>query len=233
MKGKLTAVLFILFFILIAAIVFLVLNNMDLRRQAAQTSAQPTQNVVIVTAEPTLPPAAPTPTPLPTPIPTPVPTPVPTPTPTPVPITTPYVAPAQTVLASGSFRSQTGTYLNIVADWDAKSVDANRVEITVTVSTESYALHTVPLSRTLNISLDGQYVSLDVPGITYPNDGTEYPPLAKNLLGSYTYTVELPANSSRALALQVEWHFNGSYTGPGGVQELYVLECGGTINLSR
>ena len=39
----------------------------------------------------------------------------------------------------------------------------------------------------------------------------------------------LSANSSRAMALQVEWQYNGSY---GGV-ELPVLECGGSINVSR
>lgn len=229
MKGKLTAILFILFFILIAAVVFLILTNLDLKNQAASTPA-PTQEVVVMTAEPTLPPAPQTQAPAATPAPTPVPTPVPTPAPTPVPVTTPYAAPVQSALASGSFRSETGSKLNLVADWDAKTLDAGRVQVTVTVSAESYALETQALARTLNISLDGQYVSLDVPGISYHDQ-----PLAKNLLGSHSFTVELPENSSKALTLQVEWHFNGSYSSLYGGEPvaLSVIECGGTLNLSR
>ena len=237
MKGKYSAVLFLLFFVLIAAIIFLILTNMDLKNQAVNTPAPtPAQEFVVVTAEPTLAPApTPVPTPAPTPVPTPAPTPVPTPTPAPVPVTTPYAAPVQSVLASGSFRSDTGSYLNIVADWDAKVLDSERVTVTVTVSTESYALRTSALVKTLNLSLDGQYVSLDVPAITYPTDGSDSAPLGKNLLGSYSFTVDLAANSSRALALQVEWHFNGSYRnahGEGSI-DLAAIECGGTINLSR
>ena len=53
-----------------------------------------------------------------------------------------------------------------------------------------------------------------------------------SLLNTYRAFATL-RNSSKALALQVEWHFNGSYGGPNGPQELYAIECGGTINLSR
>lgn len=231
MKGKLTAILFILFFVLIAAAVFMILTNMDMKNKAvASATPEPTQEVVIVTAEPT---ATPAPTPVPTPAPTPVTTPVPTAAPTAAPVTTPYLAPAGTSLASGSFRSDTSSYLNIVADWEAKVLDSERVSVTVTVSTESYALHTQALPKTLNLSLDGQYVSLDAPSITYDPVENDPNPLRKNLLGSQTFTVDMGANSSRALALQVEWHFNGSYGGPNGPQELYAIECGGTISLSR
>ena len=51
-------------------------------------------------------------------------------------------------------------------------------------------------------------------------------PQVRSALASHTFTVPLSANSSRAMALQVEWQYNGSY---GGV-DLPVLECGGSIN---
>ena len=43
-------------------------------------------------------------------------------------------------LASGSFRSDTGTALNLVADWRAAAIDATTARITVTLSLESYSL---------------------------------------------------------------------------------------------
>ena len=100
--------------------------------------------------------------------------------------------------------------------------------MTVSVAVVSYALHTQALPHTLNISLDGQYVSLDAPAITYDGE-----PQTANGLGTHTFTVNLPANSSKAMSLQVEWQFNGSYGGPNGPIELYGIECGGTINVAR
>ncbi len=238
MKGKFTAVLFILIFILIAAAVFTVLTGLDrglparptptpasdpanAAPNAAQTpyaiaTPAPTSGVPLVTVTPT--------------IQTPAPTPVPTqaPAPTPLPTTAPTTVPVQTTLTSGSFSSQTGTWLNITADWSVVSLDQNRVQVTVSVSAVSFALHYTAFPRSLNISLDGQYVSLDPPSIVY--DGGEQ---AVHALGTTSFTVELPANSSKALALQVEWQFNGEMGGPNGRMQLPVVECGGTINVVR
>ena len=242
MKGKFTAVLFILVFVLIAAAVFTVLSGLD-RSRAPEPSPTPasvsggdTVNIVPddTAATPYLLPSA-EPTPAPTPAPTPVPTVAPTlapvsaPEPTPLPTAAPTTVPVQTTLASGSFSSQTGTWLNITADWSVTALDQNRAQVTVSVSAVSYALHYLAFPRSLNVSLDGQYVSLDPPSITY--DGGEQ---AVHPLGTTNFTVELPANSSKALALQVEWQFNGEMGGPSGERTLLpVIECGGTINVAR
>ncbi len=235
MKGKFTAVLFVLLFILIAAAAFTILSGLD-RVRAVQTSptSAPAQGGETIV----LPPAAtPTPyliqTPAPTAVPpavTPAPTPVPTfaPAPTPLPTTAPTSVPVQTTLTSGYFSSQTGTWLDITADWSVESLDQNRVEVKVTVSAKSFALHYTAFPGSLNISLDGQYVSLDPPTIYY--DGGEQ---AVHALGTTTFTVELPVNSSKVLALQVEWQFNGEMGGPNGRLQLPVIECGGAINVAR
>ncbi|MBR4550138.1 MAG: hypothetical protein IKO83_09540 [Oscillospiraceae bacterium] len=235
MRGKFTAVLFILVFILIAAAVFAVLSGLDNLR-AAQATPAPVGGVVNADPQATpyvIPAAAPTavPTPAPTPLPTPVVTPVPTqePVPTPLPTTAPTTVPVQTTLASGSFSSQTGTWLNITADWSAKSLSQDHVEVTVSVAAVSYALHYVAYPGSLNISLDGQYVSIDPPSITY--DGGDQ---AVHALGTTSFTVDLPANNSKAMLLQVEWQFNGEMGSPSGERILLpVIECGGTINLAR
>ncbi len=236
MKGKFTAVLFILVFILIAAAVFTVLSGLD-RVLPAPPTPTPVNGTTVVPADSATAPyivpgsvstadATPPPTVIPTA--TPVLPPTAPPTPTPLPTTAPTTVPVQTTLTSGSFSSQTGTWLNITADWSVVGLDQDRVTVTVNVSATSYALHYSAFPKTLNISLDGQYVSLDPPAITY--DGGE---MAVHALGTTSFTVDLPANSSKVLALQVEWQFNGEMGGPNGRMMLPVIECGGAISVSR
>ena len=234
MKGKLTAVLIILIFIVIAALVFTVLSTVD-KRLASTPEPSPVVTAAPQTTPYTVPTPIPataapvaTPEPVVTPAPTPVPTPVPVASPTPLPTTAPTTVPVQTTLTSGSFSSDTGTWLNITADWSVTALDQNRVQVTVSVAATSFALETAALPRTINISLDGQYVSLDAPAIYYDGHDQVVSPL-----GTTNFTVELPANSSKVLALQVEWQFNGEMGGPNGRMQLPVIECGGSISVSR
>lgn len=227
MKNKLVAVLFIIVFLLLVAVICSLLtdgqditNIDDVRLNAEQTSsvvvnpvatAAPTWESPAVTVEPTL-------LPLPTVEPTPTPTPEPTPEPTPTP------APVGTQLGMGSFNSVSPVPgLNIVADWEAVTMDDNTVAVTVTVSTNSYSLHLSP-ARSLNIALGEQYITLDVPALTY--DGTT---LAKNELAGTTFNVSLPVGTSNTYTLAVEWHFGGAYMNT----PIDVLECGGEISLVR
>ncbi len=231
MKGKFTAVLLIIVFILLAAVVFTFFTSLDKRLSNTAIPTPPALGAeTVATAAPQETPyyipatLAPTPVATPTPAPTPVPTPVPTPLPT----TAPTTVPVNTTLASGSFSSQTGSWLNITADWSVTTLDAERVQVTVSVSAVSYALHYTSFPRSLNVSLDGQYVTLDPASITY--DGKEQ---AVSPLGTTNFTVELPANSSKAMTLQVEWQFNGEMGGPNGRMMLPTIECGGIINVTR
>jgi hypothetical protein len=231
MKGKFTAVLLIIVFVLLAAVIFTFLSSLDRKLSgteiptppviAAQTPA-PQETPYYIPATPA--PATPAPA-----TPAPVLTPAPTLTPvTPLPTTAPTTVPVQTTLSSGSFSSDTGTWLNITADWSVTSLDQNKVQVTVSVSAVSYALHYTSFPRTLNISLDGQYVSLDPTSITY--DGGEQ---AVHSLGTTSFTVDLPVNSSKAMTLQVAWEFNGEMGGPNGRMMVPVVECGGVINAAR
>ena len=211
MKNKLVAVLFIVVFVLLVAVIFSLLNDGqdttnidDVRLNATETQSP------VVTALPTFAPAEATAEPTLLPLPTEA------PTPTPVPV--------GTDLGSSSFESTSPVQgLNIVADWSAKTVDDSTVAVTVTVSTMSYSLHLEP-ARSVNITLAGQYATLDVGAVTY--DGSS---MAKNELASTTFNVDLPVGSSNSYTLAVEWHFGGAYMNT----PIDVLECGGNITLVR
>ena len=226
MKNKLVAILFIIVFVLLVAVICSLLTDgqdvTDINDVRLSTGAATDSPVVTSIATPTPDPNA-TPAPAATLLPLPTETPTPTPEPTPTPIPTPTPVPAGMELASGSFSSANQVALNVVADWSAKTVDANTVAVTVTVSAESYSLHLDP-TKSVNVSLAGQYVTLDVPAVTY--DGSA---LAKNELASTTINIDLPAGSSNSYTLAVEWHFGGVYMN----MPIEVLECGGTIDLVR
>lgn len=228
MKNKITAVLFIVVFLLVVAVVFTFFSSW--KNDGPDVSADPTvpssnPEAGIITYEPTNVPTQSIETPVPTTANTPVPTPPPAETPTP----TPTPTPAQPVftgsdLGSGSFSSDTGAKLNIHADWSAKTVSDSQAEVTVTVYLDSYSLHLQAVPNSVNINLGGQYVSLGAPEVDY--DGSA---AITTELASKTFTVDLSSGESESYSLSVEWHFGGTY----GDVELPVVECGGTVSLSR
>ena len=243
MKGKITAVLFILVFLLVVAVVFTFLTSLDRRREAEAN--QPAGNDVVVTEY--------TPTPVPvTPAPqqaaavpgqdqgqsTPVTAAPATPAPTPKPAAAVMETPASDampapggvadmgkLLGSGSFSSHTGAHIDIRADWEARVSGDTDISVRVTVYLNSYSIYVNALPNCLNIGLNDQYVTLDSPAISYDSNTA----LLTTELGSQSFTVQLPAGNSRDLDLQAEWHWGGTYGG----EYIPVIECGGTFTLNR
>ena len=117
-----------------------------------------------------------------------------------------------------------GLYIDIRADWTARTVSANRVEIDVTVYLESYSIRLGPSEDAVNISLGGEYVSLATPAVQY--DGNR---LLVTQLASHSFRVDLPEESSNSYHLETVYNFGGTY---GGVA-IPAIECGGVISLSR
>lgn len=233
-KGKIKAVLFIIVFLLAIAVAINLLVDMQSERKAEATpTGDPYANTVtpsietqpaVETAQPT-PAAAPSTALTATPVPA---TPVPTPTPTPAPTVTPEPAqpiiPQGEVIGSGSFTSDTGTPLNIRADWTATVLDSESVEVTVNVYLISYQIEVRELYDAVNVSVGDQYASANSPAIKWENNTR-----LESLLASTVHTLRLPSGSSASFPLAAQYQFGGTYS----KVELPVIECGGTIELSR
>ena len=216
MKGKITAVLFIVVFILVVAVVCTFLTSWDKAgNDEAQGEDDGGSGVVVVMPTPGTTSPAETPA-ASAAISTPAPTASPAPTPAPV-----YT---EQDLGSGSFKSDTGAKLNIRADWSARTISSSQIEVKVKISLDSYSIHLQAVPNSVNVNLAGQYTSLDAPAVDY--DGAE---AINTVLAEKTFTVDLAQGESNSLTLAVEWHFGGTY----GDVELPVIECGGSINLSR
>lgn len=229
-KGRIKAVLFIIVFLLVVAVICSWLTGTDKNVEPENEPTPPpveSSSVVVIDPQATqsgtsAPAATPTPAisaaPTPTPVPTPTPTPAPTPTPTPPPVQ------YGESLGSGTFKSDTGTGLNLRADWSAKTVSDAKIEVTIKVSVDSYSLHLQAVPYAVKLSVNGEYVSMDAPAVDY--DGTS---ATNTVFGSKTFTVSLSSGSAASIPVAIEWHFGGTYGG----EELDVIECGGNISVSR
>lgn len=235
-KGRIKAVLFIIVFLLVIAVAVNLLMDMQSERKADATPTDdPYANTVtpsvetqpaLETPQPTpamAPSTAPTATPVPaTQVPTQAPNPTPVPTATPEPVQP--VIPQGEIIGSGSFTSDTGTPLNLRADWTATVLDAERVEVTVNVYLVSYQIEVRELYNAVNVSVGDQYASENSPAIKWENNTK-----LETLLASTVHTLSLPSGSSASFPLAAQYQFGGTYS----KVDLPVIECGGTIELSR
>ena len=137
-----------------------------------------------------------------------------TPTPTPAPSSSPGTVLPGTI-ASGSFRSDTGTALNLVADWQAVSVSDTAARLTVTLSLESYSLD-IGERRGNLLTFNGQeyYFMTDPIEIT-GGDFVKTP--------IYVWSQEVPL-SQLSFELSVRWNLLGSYS----KQEMEAIELSGS-----
>ncbi|MBR6208999.1 MAG: hypothetical protein IKQ69_08360 [Oscillospiraceae bacterium] len=145
------------------------------------------------TATPT---ATPLPTMPPTPSPTPSPLPTPVPTATPVPTPTPYIE----MESSGSFRTDTGTYLNLVVDYSVKR-EGEKATLTLYAYTESYSLFTEARHDDLRFVIDGVTTYATAGAITVEADEG----LTKTLIGK----VEADVAPESSVRVDVTWEFLG------------------------
>ena len=237
MKNKTSVVLLILLFLLIVAIVFVVLSSLDKKLNPPDAPAEPEEAEfgellepspapTETAVEPTVVTPAPE-TPEPTvavPVPTMAPFPVvETPAPSTVPMPVPTEKPGDP-LGSGSFKSRTNTGLDVRAEWSAETYGTETAKIRVTVYVDSWSLILNAAEKTVNISLSGQYVSLDAPAVVHRENKA-----LSTEIGSATFVVPLAEGESITQNLQVEWHYNGTYGG----MSIPSIECGGEIALSR
>lgn len=198
---KSAAPILILVFLLVAVGIFVVFR-------ISKNNASDTQNpgtTATATPEPTAttPPTAtpePTGTPVPTAVPAAVPTATPVPTETPVPTVQPTAVPVQD--QSGEFRSDTGTYINIVVKWTVTGSGSTKT-LKLDTYVESYALVTGDRTSDVVFTVGGNVSYASSKAIRLDNV-----PLTQTFLGSTSVDV----TSGTDVPVNVTWHFNGTYS---------------------
>lgn len=149
---------------------------------SGEISPSPTQNVVIETKAPV------------TQAPTVTQSPVNTPSPT---VNVP------TVSASGSFSSDTETYLNLQVDWSAYNTDSGAVMLKVEVSAVSYSFYTSALYNSIEVTVNGTTYYANSPEVAYDGSELKITPMA-------SFTVPVDTGNTD---ISVVWHYKGSYSG--------------------
>ena len=243
-KAKIKAVLFLILFLLVMAVAVTLL--LDLERDRREVVHLPAETPAAATPAEETPAVAQIPVPVQTPAPTPAPTPVPTPAPTvdpfldapeaPTPtlqsLPTPTLSPAASAepvpvgqeIGSGVFLSETGVAMNLRAEWTANILDESHVQVTVEVYLDSYSLQITEARNSLNVSVGDSYQSADTPTVNWEQNVK-----LETLMATTRHVISMADGESGDFPVQVEYHFGGTYM----KKELPVIECGGTISLSR
>lgn len=198
---KSAAPILILVFLLVAVGIFVVFrisknNALDTQNPGTTATATPEPTA---TTPPTATPE-PTGTPVPTAVPTAAPTAAPVPTETPVPTVQPTAVPVQD--QSGEFRSDTGTYINIVVKWTVTGSGSTKT-LKLDTYVESYALVTGDRTSDVVFNVGGNVSYASSKAIRLDNV-----PLTQTFLGSTSVDV----TSGTDVPVNVTWHFNGTYS---------------------
>ena len=190
--------------LLVLVIAIAVLSIAIVRRRAPEVP-EPTPTVVPTVAPPVEPTQLPTAAPVETEAPVqpteppvmetrpPIETPAPTPTPTPQP---------PKPNATGSIASNTGTGLNVKADWCIFDAGGT-AKLQVDVSAMSYSLFTDALYQSVVLSVGGSTYSANSAAIRYDGDALTSTPIA-------SFTLDAPASGT---PLSLVWHYRGTYSG--------------------
>lgn len=107
------------------------------------------------------------------------------------------------VLSSDSFRSDTGTGLNIRVDWSVVKDVTGEKTLEVQVSSLSYSLSSIEMPSGVEITVNGAVYHGKSAAVNYSGRSQIASPLASFSIPNLSGTVQL----------SVVWHFNGSYSG--------------------
>lgn len=138
------------------------------------------------------------------------------------------------LMGSGRFDGNSGTFLNIHAEWVARTVSPTQVEITVTVFCDHQSIQNPAQEDSVHIRVDDQYVTMGAPDLKQADDNYN---LTSTELGSHSFILDLKPGETKLITVDTAWEYGGTYgTNAGGYYhrvQIDTLECGGGIRLSR
>lgn len=106
-----------------------------------------------------------------------------------------------TVVAMGSFASNTGTQLNLLVNWSVQADSYGQKTLYVDVCSTSYSLYST-----------GGGVDLIANGMVYTATASPVQYGGKSMVTNRLASFSVPGVSG-AVSLSAVWHFNGSYSG--------------------
>ena len=145
-------------------------------------------------------------------------TPTPVPTATPEPTATPSPTAEVSHEASGSFLSDSGTWLNVLVRWESFSDTDGKTKLKLDIYAQSYSLHTGQRSDDIVINVGGTTYYATSVAVTSDVDT-----LTETYLASKT--VEITPNVD--VPVTVTWYFNGTYSN----QQLTTITASSTLHV--
>ena len=125
---------------------------------------------------------------------------------------------------SGSISSTIAKNLTLRADWEAVSYDWKTAEVTVNVDLTCWSISVGAREGEYagTVTLNGETKTFSTPAIKHTLNEQK-----KFRFASFTFEIELNADSPTELELEVSWPFNGTYAN----QKIGTLKAAGIISL--
>ena len=138
------------------------------------------------------------------------------------------------LMGSGRFDGNSGTFLNIHAEWTARTVSPTQVEITVTVFCDHQSIQNPAQQDSVHIRVDDQYATLGAPSLKQADNNYN---LTSTELASHSFILDLKPGETKLVTVDTAWDYGGTYgSNAGGYYhrvQIDTLECGGAIKLTR
>ncbi len=125
---------------------------------------------------------------------------------------------------SGSIRSDTGTGINIHADWSAAQHGQNTLTVSVAVYCDSASLYTTASPDALLIKVADQEAKIATPAIEIPN----VPDSVSTLLNSISFDISMDSLEDSSIPIEATWRYMGTYGG----KFLETIQCVGAVDIT-
>ncbi len=116
---------------------------------------------------------------------------------------TPAPTPTPAPTASGGIRSDTGTGLNMQANWRVYADASGKLKLQVDVNAVSYSFYTDALYQAVVLTVGGSSYSANSAAVQYGGKDLITSPIA-------SFTVDAPPSGT---PISVVWNYKGSYSG--------------------
>lgn len=126
--------------------------------------------------------------------------------------TAPETASGHAYRTSGTFRSTTGTYLDLYVDWVAESPDGVHVTLTLTASLHCYSIDIGARPDMGKIVLGDKTEKFSTPAFRQEkNEKTTFPVFTRTYKLAAGTDFPVAADGTGSLPVKVVWPFNGTY----------------------
>ena len=140
-------------------------------------------------------------------------------------------------LGSDRFDGNSGTWLNVYAEWTATAVSPTQVDINITLFSVHQSIDDPAHDNNVHFSIrelgNDQNIQFASMGSPRQKQAADNYAVTSTQIGTYTFTVDVAQGETKTFIVDAAWDYGGTYGSDKGRVKIDSLECGGGIQISR